>query len=165
MVRAVLVMMLALVLPSWAALGGDHPGTRATLKGLLGVAVLVEDLSEGAKRAGFDRSTFQTDAELKLRMAGIKVLSEEERSLAAGLASLYVNVHPLAREPGEVAPYSIELALQQLVLLRRDASVVTTATTWSVASTGQGRVQDVRDGLKNHVDKFINAWLSVNPKE
>lgn len=40
----------------------DTEMTRATLKGLPGVYVLVEDFTEQNKAAGFDERIFQTDA-------------------------------------------------------------------------------------------------------
>ena len=164
MVRAVLVVVLSLVVPSWPALGTDHPMTRATLKGLSGVQVVVEGFDEENRRAGFNVRTFQTDVELKLRMAGIKVLSEKKSWSAPVQPYLYVQVASMADEPGEIAAYLIRLQLDQGVRLVR-AKTFAFAATWSVSWLGQGSVQNVRDRLKDRVDLFLNAWLSVNPKE
>ena len=41
--------------------------------------VLVEDMTDDAKRLGLNTVQIQTDVELKLRLAGIKVLTKEER--------------------------------------------------------------------------------------
>ena len=75
----------------------DNEMTRATLKGLPGVDVLVEVFDEQAKASGFDRRTFQTDVELKLRLAGIKVLMEKEKSATPGKPILYLHVNALQR--------------------------------------------------------------------
>src|ERR1017187_384283 len=48
-----------------------------TLKGIQGLGVVVEDINSEAERAGLHRTDIQTDVELKLRLAGIKVLSDE----------------------------------------------------------------------------------------
>ena len=166
MVRAVLVVVaLALVLPSLPALGVDDADSRESLKDLSGVYVLMEGFPDGGKRAGFDRRTFQTDMELKFRMAGIKVLSKEERSATPGNPYLYVAVSTLAKDPGGIDPYWIRLEFNQDVRLSRDASVFLPAATWAVSGTGNGDVQDARNSAKDLVDQFINAWLSVNPKE
>jgi hypothetical protein len=42
------------------------------------------------------------------------------------------------------------------------------ATTWSVTAVGTvGRenLRNIRDFIKDDVDKFVNAYLSVNPKK
>ena len=70
----------------------DGPLDRDTLRGLSAVQVLVEKLDDDAKRAGFDVNTIQTDVELKLRLAGIKVLTAEERLNTPGCQYLYVQI-------------------------------------------------------------------------
>ena len=62
------------------------------LKGLKSVTVFVEELDEDIENQGLRISTFRTDVELKLRMAGIKVLRIEEWSKEPSNPSLYVNV-------------------------------------------------------------------------
>lgn len=157
--------LVAMLIFSSASSAVDNESTRATLKGLAGVRVLVEDFDEVRKRAGFDARTFQTDVESKLRMAGIKVLSREEGSETPGRPWLYVWVRTLHVSPNEIAPSSILFALNQMALLQRDPSVETVATTWSISNLGEGRMPSARDLVKAGTDIFINAWLSVNPKK
>lgn len=51
---------------------------KESLKGLKGVNVLVDNLKPDIEKDGLKTSSIQTDVELKLRMAGIKVLTFEE---------------------------------------------------------------------------------------
>ena len=55
----------------------DGKETRKTLVGLSGVYVLVETIEDDVERDGLSRAQIQTDMELKLREAGIPVLTEE----------------------------------------------------------------------------------------
>lgn len=158
------VALVALLVPGPPALASDNESTRASLKGLGGVWVLVESFSEAAQRAGFDDRNFQTDVELKLRMAGIKVQTEEEWLATPGRPWLYLLVSPQHERRGARAAFAIHLELKQFVtLVRNDAPVP--AATWSTGSVGFGDLPYVRDGVKGGVDEFINAWLNVNPKE
>ena len=105
---------------------------------------------------------FETDVELKLRMAGIKVVGKEEID-PDSYAGLLVNVNTLRSRPGERAAYSISVSLRQGVRLYRNGEL-SVAGTWDTASVGYGDLSAVRNTLKNKLDAFINAWLSVNPK-
>ena len=142
----------------------DNEMTRATLKGLPGVYVLVESLSEQDKAAGFDKRTFQTDVELKLRLTGIKVLTEEEQLATPGMPILYLHVNALHKQPGQNHVYNISLGLQQAVRLVRNGALAYGARTWGVNSVGYGDLPFIRNAVKGFVDQFINAWLSVNSK-
>ena len=51
---------------------------RKSLRGLKGIAVVVEALQPEAERDGLTKSQIKTDIELKLRQAGIHVLTTEE---------------------------------------------------------------------------------------
>ena len=128
---------------------------RESLKDLPGVMVLVEDFSSRAEDAGFDRRTFQTDVELKLRMAGIKVAEDDDAPW------LHVNVTVLHRERNKIDGYGINLGLIQDVLL--ESQVKTRGTTWLAGVVGIGDVDHVRTSVKNLIDTFINDWLAVNP--
>ena len=143
---------------------------RDSLKGLPGVEVVVQIFKDEAEQAGFDEQAFQTDVELKLRMAGIRVLETKGR----GLSRLYLNVTALHGD--RRAAYSISLELIQDVLLRHqppsnpeDSSedalggAATLATTWSSGLLGLGTAAHARDASKDLVDIFANDWLAVNP--
>jgi hypothetical protein len=140
---------------------------RESLKGLTGVRVLVENINPEAERGGLSAANIQTDMELMLRKAGIRVLSKEEWSLTPGLPSLYVKVVVHKRFPYELYVYGITVGLEQVVMLSRNMQTVV-APTWStdgaIGTVGVSQLSIVRDDVKDEVDKFINAFLAENPK-
>jgi hypothetical protein len=75
---------------SWAS---DDKYARATLRGIEGVNVAIESLEPEVERAGLVRQQIETDVELRLRKAGIRVLTEEERQGTPGAPYLYINVN------------------------------------------------------------------------
>lgn len=160
---ALLVLALVGVLHGGEAAAYDSEVVRETLKGLPGVNVKVEKLDSGEKRAGFSESTFRTDVELKLRMAGIRVLSDEEQFQTPGMPWLYLSVSGLHDQPGELDAFTIQLQLFQVVLLERNGER-TGAVTWGTSVVGRGRLPSIRNAVKDRVDEFINVWLSVNPR-
>jgi hypothetical protein len=92
-IRLILVLLL---LASTGAQGGDTEGERATLRGLDGVQVVVEDLQPDVERNGLTRQQLQTDVELRLRKAGIRVLTEQELDRAPGQTPPRPSLRPRA---------------------------------------------------------------------
>jgi hypothetical protein len=128
-----------------------------SLVGLTAVEVLVEDLPMGAAKLGLTKEALQTDIELKLRLAGMRIIAP------IGAEVLYVAVN--VASDGRAANIAIEL--DQSARLDRDPTIwVPSASTWSkdiivTNPTAQG----IRNQIKDQVDVFLNAWLSVNPKK
>jgi hypothetical protein len=162
-------LAVLLLLAARVATAGDDELSRPSLKGLKGVYVLVESLQAEAERSGLSQTSIQTDVELKLRQAGITVLTQAEMLEAPGGPHLYISVNTQSSQSGLLYAYSIRVALCQDVRLDRDPSIrIFSATTWFVASVGtagRNRLRDIRDMVKDDVDTFINAYLSVNPKK
>jgi hypothetical protein len=107
----VLVLVLCSISPA------DNEDSRASLKGLPGFSVLVEELSPEVEQAGLKVADIQTDVELKLRLAGIPVLSQAQMLLAPGQPYLYILVIVAARTTTDLWPLGIELQLRQNVHL------------------------------------------------
>ena len=159
----VLVVVLLTMAMGRPVMGYDSEHTRASLKGISGVQVLVEGFDENDKNAGFDTRIFQTAMELKLRLAGIQVLTEKEWLAAPGSPLLYLNLNPhILRERGPIFPFAINLRLVQKIRLVRDPSIEVSGATWSTSGVGYGGIPYIREYVKDHMDAFINAWLSVN---
>ena len=71
----------ALLLWSLApAMASDSEIDRASLKGLTGVFVLVEDLNPPEEQAGLKAADIQADAEQQLKAAGIPLLSKTQNA-------------------------------------------------------------------------------------
>jgi hypothetical protein len=158
--RTCAIATLSLVV-SHPLLAGGNKYEVATLKGIKALNVLVEDLPDGARTLGLTREMIQTDVELKVRLAGILVVSDEERAKLPGSPALYVNI--IVSDNSRAA--HVEISLEQSVSLERNGQSVVAATTWStgVLETNP-TAQGLRNSTKDHVDQFVNDWLSVNPK-
>jgi hypothetical protein len=150
------IMLLALA-QLCCLLGDDY--SDHSLMGLNTVKVAVETLPPGAAKLGLTEEAIQTDVELKLRLAGMRVVN----TVAFDTEVLYVNVN--ATSDGRAVSIAVEL--QQGARLLRDPNImIFTAVTWSTGSvTIYPTAQFIRDSIKEKVDIFLNAWLSVNPKK
>jgi hypothetical protein len=162
----VLVLMSFLVVNECRVLGSESE--RKSLKGLKGVYVPIENFGENKEEGGgLTTSQLQTDVELRLRKAGIRILTKEEWLATKGGPYLYVSVFPVMT-PDVYFYASIEVQLKQNVLLERDPSnKVFGCSSWSRKTAGYGGkanfVKGVRDSVGDLVDKFINDYLAVNP--
>jgi hypothetical protein len=149
-----------------SAASGATAGEKGSLKGLDGVGVLVEDMSPDAVKGGLTKAAIQTDVELTLRRAGIRVLSFVEEVKAPGQPYLYVNI---SATTGGCGPYSLSIELHQKVQLARNPDLSTSAATWSASGLGAVGIGvwdtlGIRGFLKDLVHKFANDYLSVNPR-
>jgi Putative peptidoglycan binding domain len=103
---------------------------------------------------------------LRLRQAGIRILTtKEERFGTPGAPYLYINVNVMLRSEG-LAVFNIFVELNQDASLKTDGSLATVST-WNVGvtgSVGKQRLSDIRNFVRDSVDNFINAYLSVNPR-
>jgi len=166
--RNVWIAVLALAVGFVAsAVAADTELERRMLAGLAGVYVLVGDMKPDAEKDGLAGSTLQTDVELKLRQAGIRVLTSGEWLAAPGNPSLYLFVGTVKNETGLYA-YYINLELHQEVRLTRNPAITSLATTWHapgfVGIVLDRNLSKVRDGVRDVVDQFLNAYLAANPK-
>ena len=164
----VLVMILLL---SSAVQGQTTSDEKETLKGIKSLRVIVGVGEPDIKKDGLQVSSIQTDVELKLRMAGIKVLTEEEwlAMKEVGGPYLFVGVDSFRREGSELYAFHISVELNQLVYLNRNPDIIVFARTWrsagSIGTAGRNNVANLRNFVKDQVDIFINDYLAVNPKE
>ena len=142
---ALALLFAAVVLPLVGQ--GDDETTRNTLAGLKGVHVLVESIKDEVQRDGLRESQIQTDVELKLRQAGITVLTHEEWLSTTAAPYLYVNVQ-VFKNPAHFYAYSANVELRQRVTLVHSPSTSVLATTWSAQGTigtvGSQKVGSVR---------------------
>ncbi len=133
-----------------------------TLKGIQGVGAVVENLRSDIEAAGLHGADVRTDVELKLRVAGIKVLTNGEALKQPGFPQLYVNISIMVGQGpiSGIAAYNLSVALKQGVILATDSSINTWTSTWqsdAVGYSGAGMLPKLRDNIKDMVDKFINA--------
>jgi hypothetical protein len=142
----------------------DDENTRPSLRGLTGVAVIIEDLKPEIEQNGLTLSAIRTDIELKLRQAGIPIIGLVN---IPGKPFLHISVDVL-RSDRPTWPYAIRVELRQMVSLTRDPAISMHTATWDVGSYGtiaKQNLRNLRDSAKDLVDEFINAYLAVNPKK
>ncbi len=165
----VLLMVVAMILtldsPIFAVNGRSN---RSTLRGLKGVGILVEQLPPEVEKEGLVKNQLQMEAESKLRMAGIKVLTREECLRTPGEPYLYININVnIVKTESDIYPYTIDVMLIQQVSLLRDPNLKTYAVTWSmggVGSIGKPILSQLRDNVEEMVGLFIKAYLDENAK-
>jgi len=165
--------VMSLVLVSLIALGAataaDSDWQRETLRGLKGVQVLVEGLSPELRDANLDATMVQNDVELKLRQAGIKVVTKTESSTTPGMPALCIRADVWHPPTGDYV-YDVKVELQQQARLEREPKIIANgARTWAsrgaIGTSGIAMLStSVRDAVTEKVDEFIKAYLSANPK-
>lgn len=165
---SVLAAFLLCALP--VARAADSEIDRATLKGLTGVFVLVEDLKPPVEEAGLKADDIKADVEQKLRSAGIPMFDRTQVSVTPGMPTLYISVVVASNNTtSDLWPFNIDVDLEQRVTLERNSEIyVPTAVTWHVGGIGGVAKRDVpsiRDRVKESIDRFVTAYLAVNPKK
>lgn len=159
-------LIAILVLGAANGLANDERSDRQTLRGITSVAVVVEDLPSEAVKDGLTRDQLQTDVEINLRKAGITIL---ESSGIHHTPFLYVNAHLIKGSGPSAQLYVFDCQVQLVQPVRIVSNgAYDLAPTWSDEITGGTGASDMRTYIRSHiadlVDKFINAYLSVNPK-
>ena len=149
-------------------LAQDNDYTRESLRGIPAIWVLIESLGPDAESDGLSQTQLQTDVELKLRLAGIAVLSREQSRLQpSSVPYLYLNLNTHKDDQSRIYGFAINLELKQSVRLARNNHLIPGVTTWSsdsVGTVGESNLRSVPDFVQDKVDQFINAFLSVNPE-
>ena len=166
--RLRVLMLLGLTL-CWPTVGfGFTADKRDTLRGLKEISVLVEYLPDDVEREGLNREHLQRDIEVRLRQAGLHVLTISEVANLPGAPYLYVAVYPIIGPSINVNTYAVALTLKQLVQLSRNPSTELFATTWEgpihFSSLSDLRVLDIRSRIFDAVGRFIVDYRDVNSK-
>ena len=144
---------------------GPEPSSSpkpASLAGLEGVAVSVEELKPDLLQLGLRRERIQRDVEFKLRSRGIRVYAEVSRYDLRPI--FFLRVHPLRMEAG--LGYSVGAMLYQRSSLLRSPARSGSAVTWmesAVGYTSPPSQYDVRDALEEIADSFADDFLAANP--
>jgi hypothetical protein len=159
---AVAFLMLAPLGPAWAA---DTPASRATLKGAppLTVVVSIVDLDPELSE-GLTQVQIRMDVEERLRQGGIRV---DTAAPVLSTAPVLLSVDLDAFRAGIGYAFNSRVEFVQNVTILRTGQSTAWAPTWSVSSMGVsvgGFSNGVRYSVRALVDRFINAFLSVNPK-
>ena len=168
------LIFLATLVFSWSLLGSavlalDSTLNRHSLYGLKEMSVFI-DLPPTLRDTPLSERQIRNDVELKLRSAGIKAGFMEESVDLPSRPCLYVRVSSIKPQSGFpcIVPFYVDISLYQEVYLKRDPSIALAGETWSagevVLSETQRASSFIRGSIQDLMDRFVNAYLSVNPK-
>jgi hypothetical protein len=146
-----------------------HPARdRDNLKGLQGVGVVIEEIAPDLEKDGVSEAQLQTRVELKLRQAGIRVFTRDERLKAPGYPYLYLVITSVHDPSSPAYAAYMSLQLTELVKLTHDRSMpFASATIWQqgrVALVGTKRLRMIYETVDDLMDVFVNDCLAANPK-
>ena len=162
--RLILIIGLVMVF----SVGGnvyaiDDKTSRETIRGINEVNVNIDMRPFFLENEGLSESKIKKDVELKLRLAKIRVLTREEFKKEKRRSLLNINING-TKGPEGLLLYEIGVQLMQDVSLVRKPNFTFLASTWEVNFVGLGEIKEIQNSIKDTVDAFINAYLSVNPK-
>ena len=161
------ILLSAVISPTFVL--GFGKDEAETLKGIRGIEVLVGVLPSAVKKIGLTRETIKQDVELKLQMAGIKVLKKNEIFSEPGGPYLFIGM--TVRDLSNLFIYNIVIELRQQARLVRAPDITGCCMgTWETGVLGSGNIKTIsakyiRKAIKDQVDLFLNDYLSVNPKK
>lgn len=163
LIVALVITMSLSVAVATATRAGD--AEIPVLRGLKKVFVDVEDLDFRVERLGLTTNHLRTDAESKLKMAGIKVQSEKESMRTPGSPHLHIMVKVLGTSSGDYAAH-IRVELREAVGLVRNPGMEVVTSTWTAGTFGvTPTLSDVRQQEQALIDKFIAEYRAANPKQ
>lgn len=158
-------LLLTVVLSAGAE---DIPESRATLRGLAGVAVFVEEpqtnIQKYAQKAGLERNQLQQEVERYLQSHGIAVLSYDQWLRTPGMPFFYLNINTHETERYWYA-YDIKVEVRQTAILEVNPKLRTVVATWSTNMTGLtniGNLSLIKKDVMVMVHKFVAAYQATN---
>lgn len=158
--------ILALASISHAESSTEIP-ERESLRGLVGMEVLVEPFDIEIEQRGLQTVKLQSDIRQRLEKSGIKVLTERERLATPAAAMLAVRVDALHDRIGRYF-YSTDLFLTQRVRLEGKGVLELSAVTWmklgAIGVIADDNVKHLEKMVLRKVDEFIKDYLAVNPR-
>ena len=104
------------------------------LRGLKAVYVSVADIIPEVEHLGLTKDQIKTDVQLRLRKAGIRVLTEKEWPATPGMPYVYVMVVVVIS--GDSFTYSSTVELKEEVTLTNGFKTI--GAIWDTGSTGGG---------------------------
>jgi hypothetical protein len=145
---------------------GDTPMSRATLKGLPGVEVIVETLADDLEKDGVREADIRSDVLAALQAAGVRVLTEAQSHDTGAAPFLYVSVSSQKRDDSGLVAYEAHIEVHQVVTLASGAKAfaMTWGSTGEVGSAYASSIQQIRARVKAEMAQFVEAWSSVNPR-
>ncbi len=163
---AIVLLLCGGVLPAQESVATTpHAVARDTLRGLDGVHVVVEELRPEVVDDGLSKEAIEEGVVQRLWDAGVRVLMEDQWTIAAGAPYLYLNVNAVKSK--DLYVYAVDLQLNQNVKLERLPTVAVAATTWTtgcrVGAVSADSVRVLAQVAAQSVDRFIEDYRTANP--
>jgi hypothetical protein len=159
--RRILLLAAILLLPPATNAAGDAPLDRATLKGLKGVAVVVDVIDPELEKLGLTRDVMLSRLLARLQARHIIVDPGATEFVGLRITAVRASHGPIA--------LSLTLGLYQPVLLSRNHEVRTSTQTWEVESVlladPKVLVTACRESSDDLADRFAAAFLAINPEQ
>ncbi|WP_447973701.1 hypothetical protein [Nitrospira sp. Kam-Ns4a] len=160
--------LTAMFLPAAPGVGAEpDQDSRASLRGLPGIEVIVEELSPDVVEAGLRAGDLEEAVKQRVRKVGLPLLGRQDRLKTAPAAALVLRVNTLHDKIGRYFA-CIELALHQRVQLLREKETLATASTWALPAlitvVPDDDVAQIREIVARRADKFAKAYAAANGK-
>jgi hypothetical protein len=168
-IRIVTVLVLVIALCGFVPESGyssDNEINRESIRGIKGVHVFIEILGQDEIRDGLTADSILKDVESRLRQNGITVLTEEGMRIYPGNPLLYIKTNFRKMKNVNTYVYSLSIEFYQNVTSERN-KLSMRAVTWNSGAVGYtpvNKLNSARKDINGLVDRFINAYLSVNPR-
>ena len=131
------------------------------LRGISSIWVLIESLGPEEANIGLADDTVRTDVELRLKSAGLRVISPQEAKKIAVKDNTFLYVNVAVASDGLAATVLAQFA--QGTYLLRNSLPIGTAFTWiDVSMLLRPSLGSVRSEINDLVDKFLREWLKQN---
>ena len=155
-----------LALAATAAFAQAPEPAHEALRGLHELRVTVEELHSSATDAGLSKSLLETEVNTTLRGRGIVTVATS--AAPPELPYLYLRV-TTRKASSNGYPFFIELMLREPVLLARDNTVRSQATTWYWMSGGYisavdstRLAPDIREAVRDMTNRFADDYFRAN---
>ncbi len=164
-IRAIQIgFCIPLLLSGSMALAQDDP---MKLRGLTRLYVFISPLRDEFEKRGL-RVSLLTDAELRLRQAGLSVVDASRATDDFAYLEIRVSSAERRTDVGGLIAYQAQAFLHEPVRVQRArVSLSITAITWeSNVYTGSqfNDVEALRAHVRDRIDEFVNAYLAANPR-
>lgn len=160
-----IAIVLALLTVSVAAQAARVGLEVKSLKGVIGVHVVVESLGSDLIRDGLTADSLEKTIMGRLSAGGVRLLTEDELS-QDGAAIFYISLSAVKSDGGLYA-CDVRAEVIQAAALARNPQILTPATTWTsstVGLVGATSLTRLNDTVGRMADEFVKDYQSANQK-
>ena len=168
----IVIVFLACFWTCHLSFADNSASSRATLKGISVLVVVIEDLKPEIEHQGLTTQTILDDTQNRLQSGGVNVLDTKVPEMAKkrgadwlkqGGPFLHIRPHILKTDSGKYA-YNISTELCQSIVLEREKKIqMGGGVTWSTHSFGiTAEMKDIRSKIMEQVDRFLTDYKAVN---